>query len=759
MEKTTKKKKKTKGMKKRIGIIAVGGLSLVLTICLSVGATLAWFAGSTWSSNQMYLGGPVYVEMAGLGKAGSTGGTGSDEAKWQGGAGNLTVQAATQRTTGTHVDSGNIPNNILLPGQKFEIYSQARVFSTATTTSIGTNESFSQSSGANVTNTSKSATKHVTDKGRITSTTSSVIRARFSVSVEFDPTVGFNNFTDKEKYADNYPVQSGAYNGEYSVDNTDTTTPTDDTKVVYDGALNWFDALGKPAFKNSNNTTAGLKANPATYPLNSRRDAVPTGTWTTTIAANSQDLKDVRSGAKKSVYAWKFVSYDVYHDANITAEVPTDASAPIDAKYSFAKMPAPFNGDDKSYGQNGYYGVWILTTDTVSVTTDPDGDGPEAATTTTGKVLSESDAFYKARCNSYIDSYVEEYVTEYGEIKTRTIGDSLASLENSLNQSFVNLVNDSSDAIIAGKVFGMTKDAANGKMTYAADPYASETETIDPDGEGPNEPVANPNYAKKYKSGSTNASWLYIDPKIGNDTNTNELSTSTGGWWYLVECDNGGVKANSNKVAITKDSATYTDVPDATPDDGKDDSYRTYAAEVNTPTGATPNYSGVAGTDYFVRGQQVVDLGKDGVAGGEGENADTVVNTYAADDSGRLYAKLFEINPLVNLADNGEAILGTNGTDNITKVVSYSFPFVNGTSALPGDALTNVFANAKITIQISFQALQAFFPYSTVIDRMDYTNPLLGTAKALNISNAIPIFNEAFDYQENLASSGSISGL
>ena len=298
----------------------------------------------------------------------------------------------------------------------------------------------------------------------------------------------------------------------------------------------------------------------------------------------------------------------------------------------------------------------------------------------------------------------------------------------------------------------MTKNAANGKMTYAADPYADEQATLE-GGE------ANPDFNKKYVTGSTNASWLYIDPKIGNDTNTNELSTSTGGWWYLVECDNGGVKSNANKVAITKDSVTYTDVADPTPENGTDDSYRDYGnQESNTPTGATPNYSGTAGTDYFVRGQEVVDLGDDDAEGGEGANADTVY-TYKADDSARLYAKLFEINPLVNLADNGEAILGTNGTDNITKVVSYSFPFVNGTSALPGDALTNVFANAKITIQISFQALQAFFPYSTVIDRMDYTNPLLGTAKALNIYNAIPIFNEAFDYQENLASAGQIAGL
>ena len=56
MEKTTKKKRKSKRLKRRIGLIAVGGLSFVLTICLSVGATLAWFAGSTWSSKNMYMG-------------------------------------------------------------------------------------------------------------------------------------------------------------------------------------------------------------------------------------------------------------------------------------------------------------------------------------------------------------------------------------------------------------------------------------------------------------------------------------------------------------------------------------------------------------------------------------------------------------------------------------------------------------------------------------------------------------------------------
>ena len=102
MEKTTKKsKKKSKRLKKRIGIIAVGGLSFVLTICLSVGATLAWFAGSSWASNDLYMGGPVYVEMAGRGQAGGTTGDGDATANWIGGAGNLDIEAAASRTTGT----------------------------------------------------------------------------------------------------------------------------------------------------------------------------------------------------------------------------------------------------------------------------------------------------------------------------------------------------------------------------------------------------------------------------------------------------------------------------------------------------------------------------------------------------------------------------------------------------------------------------------------------------------------------------------
>jgi hypothetical protein len=270
----------------------------------------------------------------------------------------------------------------------------------------------------------------------------------------------------------------------------------------------------------------------------------------------------------------------------------------------------------------------------------------------------------------------------------------------------------------------MTKNETSGVMEYATTAADGET----------------------YDTSKVKASWLYIDPKIGNDTNTNELSTSTGGWWYLVESDGTSVKNNQNKVALTYDSAYVTKAATSS-------TSAEWSADKNVPSNSGNTYAVqsqgvVSGNtidgDYFIRNTEV--------SGASG----TSTEIFGAKDSRRLYAKLFEIDPLLNTYE----ARGTNATTNdITKVVSFSFPFVNGTSALPGDALTNVFANAKITIQISFQALQAFFPYSTTIDRMDYTNPLLGTAKALNISNAIPIFNEAFDYQENLASSGNISGL
>ena len=65
---------------------------------------------------------------------------------------------------------------------------------------------------------------------------------------------------------------------------------------------------------------------------------------------------------------------------------------------------------------------------------------------------------------------------------------------------------------------------------------------------------------------------------------------------------------------------------------------------------------------------------------------------------------------------------------------------------LPGKELTNIFANAKISFQISFQALQAFFPWSPSIDGLPTGHDLAGRGKALNIKNALPIYNEAFNY-------------
>jgi len=190
-----------------------------------------------------------------------------------------------------------------------------------------------------------------------------------------------------------------------------------------------------------------------------------------------------------------------------------------------------------------------------------------------------------------------------------------------------------------------------------------------------------------------NASWLYIDPTIGNDTNSNEISTAVGGWWYLI-VDNGGEISGVKEV--------YSD---------------------SAPTGITTT----------------------------GDNYTQLVNrsSYEATDSNRLKYYLYEIVPDIALGE----VIGTNGQK---KIASDTIPFVNGTFAIPGDALTNVFANAKLSFTVSFQALQAFLPYTNDIDNMDYTNPLLGTAKPLTIESAIPIFNEAFDYQESSGSIGQI---
>jgi len=313
-------------------------------------------------------------------------------------------------------------------------------------------------------------------------------------------------------------------------------------------------------------------------------------------------------------------------------------------------MGYPFNGGDTAKNLNGYYGIWIGNTD----------------------AYQESDAFYKDRCNAYLQSYVEYYVNEYGNTVTRTIKSSIDALDKQLNQYFVQLVNDSSDAIIKAQ-----KDA--GETEYA--------------------------------------SWLYIDPTIGNDTNSNEISTSTGGWWYLVSCNDGTVGGQ-----VTQTNTINTEV---------DSVVGTYGSE-GYDKKQTNNPAADTTTATFTRA------------------ATNTTETMAT----RLKAKLFEIK---NFTDTGTRVgKHTNGTP-INKVVSRNFPFVNGTFALPTDALTNVFANAKISFQISFQAMQAFFPFTETIDKMKYDDKLLGTAKALNINNAIPIYNEAFDYQET--TTGTVSGL
>lgn len=681
MEKTTKKRKAKKGLKKRIGLIAIGGLSLVLTVCLSVGATLAWFAGSTHADKSLFMGGPVYVEMAG------------SEATWKGGSGNLDITSFERGMGTVGSESG-----VLLPGQRFNIYSQARVYSTSTSGEVSQTENKNTSSGADTTNTSNTNTsgQHLTSSGYKSSTTSSVLRARFSVEVEFDPSVGFNNFTGTN-YASNYPTQSGAYKGEVGqADGSVALASGDD--------LSWTAALVSDAkYK--------LKADDdGKYTDGARRDAVltteagtrdnpaytETGTEPKTVAieftsdtSTKTELEAIKAGTKKSIYSWKFVSKAVYEDIALTAEAETNLTNATPGSTTgyigtckYIQMGAPFDGKTKVTGTDSvYYGVWVLTEAT---------EGK--------KYLQESDSFYKARCNNYIQTYVEQYPIEYGGFTERTVGDSLKALENALNNSFINLVNDSSNAMIAGYLKGITVDSDTGIMSYTKN------------GDTHSDPLTAVNNWNGNTSDtwSGDCSWLYIDPTIGNDTNTSELSTSTGGWWYLVECDNGQVGEYSiagtkgadnnkvNKVVDNKSNATT---------DGTGNTIQT-----NNPT-------------YTLGAIQR--------------------NTSKATNAERLNAKLYEIKP----DQVGDAISGSRA--GASKVTSYQFPFVNGSAVLAGDELTNIFANAKITVKISFQAIQAFFPYTTSIDGLSYKNTLLGTAKALNIANAIPIYNEAFDYYEN----------
>jgi hypothetical protein len=127
-------KKKTRSSKKKIGTLVIALLSAGITAVLSVGATLAFFAGSTVADQSLYMGGPVYVEITGRNN------------DFKAGNGNLDISAVAGRTTGT---AGTITNTILLPGQKVEIHSSARVYSTTETNTVEDNPIENPSTGAN----------------------------------------------------------------------------------------------------------------------------------------------------------------------------------------------------------------------------------------------------------------------------------------------------------------------------------------------------------------------------------------------------------------------------------------------------------------------------------------------------------------------------------------------------------------------------------------------------------------------------------
>ena len=590
-KKTTRRKRSTR---RAIGTLFIALLSVGITAIISVGATLAYFAGSTTANQALYMGGPVYVEITGRNN------------DFKAGDGNLDIAAFAGRTTGT---AGTISNTILLPGQKVEIHSSARVYSTTETSTVEDNPIPDISTGANTGNIGNAYTDvngnayYVNNEGRVTTTTTSVLRARFGIDIEFDPTVGFNNFTGTT-YAANYPVQSQQ---SFTREVTNTSTEVVDG---FSGAIH--------------SSEADYSYDDATQTHTGRRDYVSDTKFTSATTAG-EDMNAIKAGTLQSIYSWKYVSQREYEGTNAI----TDDT-------NFAKMPAPFDGTVNIQGGpsnkvtggsgNGFYGVWIL-----------DGDGNKA----------ESNAFYKARTNAYMNTYVEFYVNEYGNTVTRTLQSSIDALNVSLNNYFVSLINDSS--------------------TYI--------QTAD-----------DPDTTDVVEGLGMNASWLYIDPSIGNDTNSNEISTSVGGWWYLI-VDNGGT--------ITGVAEEYTG---------------------DVPTGIT-----ASGDTYT----QTVNR-----------------STYESTDPNRLKYYLYEIVPNIEVGD----VIGTNGQK---KIASSTIPFVNGTFALPGDALTNVFANAKLSFNVSFQALQAFLPYTSDIDNMDYTNELLGTAKPLTIESAIHIYNEAFDYQES----------
>lgn len=375
MATTQTKTNKVNRRRKQIGTIFIAVLSVGITILLSVGATLAFFAGSSTANNSLYMGGPVYVEITGR------------ENDFKAGYGNLDIAAFAGRTTGT---AGTISNAILLPGQKVEIHSSARVYSTTATDTVVDNPIPDTSTGANTGNTSNAYTDsegnayYVNNEGRVTTTTTSVLRARFGIDIEFDPTVGFNNFTGTT-YASNFPVQSQTtFIREVTNDSTEEVEG-------FTGAI--YTSNSEYSYDSSTQTHTG------------RRDYVSTEYFTATTTAGDE-MNAIKSGALKSIYGWKYVSQADY-----------EGSKSITDNQKYAKMPAPFDGTVNASGGdsnkisggsgNGFYGVWIL-----------DGAGN----------MTESRSFYKARTEAYMNTYVEFYVNEYGNEVTRTLSSSIDAL-------------------------------------------------------------------------------------------------------------------------------------------------------------------------------------------------------------------------------------------------------------------------------------------------------------------------------------------
>ena len=204
MEKT----KKSKKFRKKIGYLAILAISFGLVVFMSFGATLAWFAGSDWADNTMYMGGPVYISMYGEDNSGR---------KLTSGFGNLEVSAATDsRTTGITSLTGDEENDkkVLLPGQRMEIHAVARLKSSAYETSYrrAENESGLQNG----------------TKGELSRSTNALLRARFALDVKFDSdtAIGESDFytlpTSTTKPEDGYTASYKFYVSNASVTFSDT---------------------------------------------------------------------------------------------------------------------------------------------------------------------------------------------------------------------------------------------------------------------------------------------------------------------------------------------------------------------------------------------------------------------------------------------------------------------------------------------------------------------------------------------------------